>query len=211
MNKTGSMAITGATLLITAILFGIIAVSVLSSPSGSNSEEDMIELYNQVVEESIDEITTYLKITDKLGKYYGEPRHQRIEKIAIMIKPLVTINVDISELTIKICNGNRVKILTFNGITEKIGSQSLFGHSLWDKIDEKNFSFLVTFDKDNSLIEHNTINKNSDMGYIIIKLPKDFYMKKGDSLVVTLFPETGITRTTVLEAPIPIESVVSLD
>jgi len=128
-----------------------------------------------------------------------------------MIKPLVTINVDISELTIKICNGNTVKILTFNGITEKIGSQSLFGHSLWDKIDEKNFSFLVTYDKDKSIIEHNTINKNSDMGYIIIKLPKDFYMKKGDSLVVTLFPETGINRTTVLEAPIPIESVVSLD
>lgn len=211
MNKTGSMAITGAILLITAILFGIIAVSVLSSPSSSNSEEDMIELYNQVVEESIDEITTYLKITDKLGKYHGEPRHQRIEKIAIMIKPLVTINVDISELTIKICNGNTVKILTFNGITEKIGSQSLFGHSLWDKIDEKNFSFVVTHDKDKSVIEHNTINKNSDMGYIIIRLPKDFYMKKGDSLVVTLFPETGITRTTVLEAPIPIKSVVSLD
>lgn len=211
MNKTGSMAITGSIILITTILLGIIAVSVLSSPSDSNSEEDMIELYNQIVEESIDEISTYLKITDKLGKYYGEPRHQRIEKIAIMIKPLVTINVDISELTIKICNGNSVKILTFNGISEKIGSQSLFGHSLWDNIDENKFSFIVTHDKDKSLLEHNTINKNSDMGFIIIKLPKDFYMEKGDNLVVTLFPETGITRTTVLEAPIPIKSVVSLD
>jgi archaellin len=205
------MAITGSIILITTILIGIIAVSVLSSPSDSNSEEDMIELYNQIVEESIDEISTYLKITDKLGKYYGEPRHQRIEKIAIMIKPLVTINVDISEMTIKICNGNTVKILTFNGISENIGSQSLFGHSMWNSVDENKFSFIVTHDKDKSLLEHNTINKNSDMGFVIIKLPKDFYMEKGDNLVVTLFPETGITRTTVLEAPIPIKSVVSLD
>ena len=128
-----------------------------------------------------------------------------------MIKPLVTINIDISELTIKICNGNTVKILSFNGSSEHIGSQSLFGHSLWDKIDENYFSFIATHDADKSIVDYNTINKNSDMGYIIIKLPRDFCMKKGDSIILTLFPETGITRTILLEAPLPIKSVVSLD
>ena len=211
MNKTGSMAITGAILLITAILFGVIAVSVLSGPSDEKSEQDMIELYDQLVDESIDEISTYIKITDKLGKYYGAPRQQRIEKIAIMIKPLVSIDIDLSELTIKICDGNSVRVLSNNGEAKSIASNSLFEHSLWEKIKENTFSFIVTHDKDKSIIEYNKINKNSDMGYIIIKLPKDFYMEKGDNLVLTLFPETGITRTTLLEAPLPIKSVVSLD
>ena len=211
MNNSGNMAVTGAILLISILLFGIIAFSVISGDIEGTSEQDMIDLYDQLLDESLDEISTYLKITDKLGKYYGKPQHQRIEKIAIMIKPLVTINVDISELTIKICNGNAVKILSFNGSSEHIGSQSLFGHSLWEKIDENNFSFIATHDTDKSIVDFNTINKNSDMGYLIIKLPKDFYMKKGDSIILTLFPETGITRTILLEAPLPIKSVVSLD
>ena len=211
MNTSGNMAITGAILLISILLFGILAFSVLSDNLEGTSEQDMTDLYNQLLDESIDEITTYLKITDKLGKFYGEPHYQKIEKIAIMIKPLVTINVDISELTIKICNGNTVKILSFNGSSEFIGSQSLFGHTLWEKIDENYFSFIVTHDTDNSVVDYNTINKNSDMGYIIIKLPKDFQMEQGDSLILTLFPETGITRTILLEAPLPIKSVVSLD
>jgi archaellin len=205
------MAVTSAILLISILIFGILVFSVLSGSLEGTSEQDMTDLYDQLLDESIDEITTYLKVTDKLGKFYGEPHNQRIEKIAIMIKPLVTINVDISELTIKICDGNEVKILSFNGSSESIGSQSLFGHTLWDKIDENYFSFIATHDNDNSIVDYNTINKNSDMGYVIIKLPKEFYMKQGDSIVLTLFPETGITRTILLEAPIPIKSVVSLD
>jgi len=212
MNKTGSMALTSAIALITAILLGVVAVSVLSdSTTSTNSEQDLVELYDQIVDESVDEISTYIKIPDRLGKYYGEPQKQKIEKIALMIKPLVSIDIDISELTIEICNGEKVRILSFNGETDKIGSQSLFEHYLWDKIKEDCYSFIVTHDKDNSIIDYKTINKNSDMGFIIIKLPSDFQMKKGDVLLVSLFPGTGITRNIALVAPLPIKSVVNLD
>jgi len=212
MNKTGSMALTSAIALITAILLGVVAVSVLSdSTTSTNSEQDLIERYNQIIDESVDEISTYIKITDRLGKYYGGPQKQKIEKIALMIKPLVSIDIDLSELTIEICNGKDVRILSFNGETDKIGSKSLFDHYLWDKIKEDCYSFIVTHDKDNSIIDYKTINKNSDMGFIIIKLPDDFQMKKGGVLLVSIFPGTGITRNIALEAPLPIKSVVSLD
>jgi len=211
MNNLGSMAITSMILLISAALIGVVAMSVLSSGSGDTSEEDLIEFYDQVVDESVNEIITYLQITDKLGKYYGAPHQQKIEKIAIMVKPLVSINIDVSELIIKLCDGNTVKILNYSGNAAFIASQSLFEHSLWDDITEKTFRFIVTHDKDNSLVDYNTVNKNSDKAYIIIKLSEDFYMEKGDIMVVSLFPGSGIKRTTILEAPLPMKSVVSLD
>ncbi len=65
--------------------------------------------------------------------------------------------------------------------------------------------------KDNSLVDYNIINKNTDMAYIVIKLSEDFSLKKGDSLVVALFPESGIQRTIKLEAPLPMKSIVSFE
>ena len=73
-----------------------------------------------------------------------------------------------------------------------VGSQPLFGHSLWDDFPEGTFGFIVTHDKDNSLVNYNTINKNTNMAYIVIKLSEEFALEKGDILVVTLFPESGL-------------------
>jgi hypothetical protein len=36
-------------------------------------------------------------------------------------------------------------------------------------------------------------------------------MNKYDTMKVTLFPSTGITRTTILQAPIPMSSVVTFE
>jgi len=58
--------------------------------------------------------------------------------------------------------------------------------------------------------DFDTINKNNDMAYIVIQLPSSFYMQKGDTIVVELFPSSGISKTTLLEAPLPMKSVVQL-
>lgn len=205
------MAITGVILITSIILIGATAASLLGTQSEDTSEEDLIDLYNQVVDETIDEITTYLQITDKLGKYYGDPHQQIIEKIAIMVKPLISTDIDISGLTIKLCDGNTVKILNFGENAEFIGSQSLFGHSLWDTLPEGTFGVIVTHDEDKSLVNYNAINKNTDMAYIVIKLSEEFALKKGDVLVVTLFPESGIQKTIKLEAPLPMRSIISFE
>jgi len=207
MNNRGSIAITGVILLTSVILIGVVTTSVLSSETEEISEKDVEE----ILDDTLNEITTYLKITDKLGKYYGVPHQQKIEKIAIMVKPLISTDIDISELTVKLCDGNTVKILSFNGNADFIGSQSLFEHSLWDDLPEGTFGFIVTHDKDNSLVDYNIINKNTDMAYIVIKLSEELSLEKGETLIVTLFPESGIQRTIKVEAPMPMKSIISFE
>ena len=79
-------------------------------------------------------------------------------------------------------------------------------------IDERYLTdFLVTHDKDNSIVDHDVINKNTDMTFIVILLSPDFYMKKGENLIVQLFLSSGIIKTTSLEASLPIRSIVNFD
>lgn len=207
MNKWGSTGITSVILLISFILIAVTAASFMIGGAGTEemSEEDIEEILDDI----LDEITTYIQIKDKIGKYYTNNGEQRIEKIAILVKPLISNDINISELTIKMCDGNSVKILNYCGNAEFIGANSLFEHPLWNIITDNNFGFIVTFDRDRSLVDYNTLNE--DMAYVIIKLSDDFSMAKGESMAITLFPLSGITRTTTLEAPLPIKSVVTFE
>jgi len=210
MNNAGNLGISSVILLISFMLIGITALSVLSedtTPTTGTTEEEIEQMLN----DALDSVTKYVQITDKLGKYYGAPQQQKIQKIAIMIKPMLSNEIDLSELTIKISNGESVRILIYSGHAETIGQNNLFDHPIWENTEENTFSFIVTHDKDNSLTEYDTLNDNTDMTYIIIKLPANYYMKKGDTMLVQLFPSSGITKTTLLEAPLPMKSVISFD
>jgi len=128
-----------------------------------------------------------------------------------MISPLVSQQISISDLTIKIDNGEDIRILTYNGSAEEIGSNSLFKHYIWDELTDNTYGYITTHDKDNSITVFDTINSNTDMAYIVIELPSSFSMKKGDDMTVTLFPETGIQKTVFLEVlDLPINKVISL-
>lgn len=210
MNNKGNIGISSVIILIALMLVAITALSVLSQDSTTTTETTEEEI-EQMLNEALDSATKYIQITDQVGKYYGEPRQQRIQKIAIMIKPMFSNDIDISEFTIKISNGESVRILFYSNNAESIGQNRLFDHPIWDKTPDGTFSFIVTHDRDNSLVEYDTLDDNTDMAYIIIKLPVDYYMKKGDTLIVQLFPSSGITKTTLLEAPLPMKSVVSFD
>ena len=207
----GRLFITGITtliLLISLILIGITVASViLGDAVGTTTEED----YDQLLEETIDEISTYLLIKDQKGKYYDISGEQRIEKIALWITPLVSQEIDISQLTIQLYNGETVRILTYNGNAEYLESNLLFEHSIWSNITGDNFGFISIIDLDGSLVGYNAINEDSDNAYVLIRLPEDMTLAKRESIIVTLFPSTGITRTTVLKAPLPIKSVVTFE
>ena len=112
---------------------------------------------------------------------------------------------------IKLCNGEKIKMLFYSGQAEFIHSSSLFEHPIWNTIENETFGFIVTLDKDRSLVDHNTINDNTDMAYIIIKLSEDFAMKKGDRITTTFFPSAGIEKTMTLEAPLPMKRIVTLN
>lgn len=207
MNNQGATGIATAILLISFILIGATAASVIMGDSGNNPEEN----YEEILEEALDEISTYIQIKDALGKYNSTTEEQHIQKIAILIKPLFSIDIDASKLVIKLNNGKQIKMLYYNRQAEFISSNSLFEHPIWTTMTDTDFGFIVILDKDQSIIDYGTINDNTDMTYIIIKLPNDFTMKKGDTLKLTLFPSTGITKTINLKAPLPIKQIVALN
>lgn len=210
MNNQGNFRIFSTIILIAFILVGITAFSVLSTDPTNNEEITLEEEIEQMFNDALDSITKNVQITDKIGKYYGPPRQQKIQKIAIMIKPMISTEIDISNLIIKISNGETIRILSYSGHAQKIGSNNLFDHPIWDNLTENDFGLVVTLDKDKSMEDYDIINKNNDMAYIVIQLPSSFYMQKGDTIVAELFPSSGISKTTILEAPLPMKSVVQL-
>ena len=207
MDTQGATGIATAILLLSFILIGATAASVIMGDTGEDSEEN----YEEILNEALDEISTYIQIRDVLGKYYPVEEDQHIQKIAILIKPLFSINIDASELMIKLNNGQQIKMLYYNRQAEFIESHSLFEHPIWNNMTDTNFSFIVILDKDRSIRDYDTINDNTDMAYIVIKLSEGFTMEKGDTLEITLFPSTGITRIITVEAPMPMKQIVSLN
>ena len=202
---------TGITTIILLTILLIVGFTVASVITGEDTQYTNEQNYDQMTEEVINEISTYIQIKDQKGKYYNINGTQKIEKIALLISPLVSQDIDVTQLTIQIDNGEKIKMLTFDGNTSKIDSNTLFNHPIWKNLTGNNFGFISIVDLDNSLTSHNTINDYSDNIYVVFKLPNDMTLEKRDKLIVTLFPSTGITRTTLLEAPLPIHSVVTFE
>ncbi len=206
MNKEGATGIATAILLISFILIAATVASVLTDNSSDISEQDL----EKMVDDIVDEISTYIQIKDVMGKFYSIGGESRIQKIAVLIKPLFSVDMDVSELMIKLCNGEQIKMLYYNGQAEFIGTNSLFEHPIWNNMDCDSFSFVVVLDKDKSLVDYNTIDDGTDMTYIIIKLSENFAMKKGNTMTITFLLGKGTTRTIEVKAPLPMKQIVSL-
>jgi len=194
-------------LLIEITVSSALSGSVMSGGTSGSSEED----YQHMVDQVVDGISTYLQIKDQKGKYYNVDGVKKIGKIALWVSPLFSQDIDVSQLTIQLCNGEKVAVLTYSGDAEYLGSNTVFEHPIWDNLTGANFGFIPIIDLDGSLVNYNLINENSDNAYVVFRLPEDMMLVKGDSLTVTLFPSTGIVRTTILEAPPPIKSVVTFE
>lgn len=208
MGRLFITGLTGSILLISLILIGITVGSAITGGTlGGTTEQD----YQHMVGQVIDGISTYLQIKDQKGKYYNIDGVKKIEKIALWVSPLFSQDIDVSQLTIQLCDGEKVTVLTYNGDAEYLGSHSLFEHPIWDNLTGANFGFIPIVDLDGSLVNYHVINENSDNAYVVFRLPEDMMLVKGESLTVTLFPSTGIVRTTILEAPPPIKSVVTFE
>ena len=211
MNNWRYTGIISILLLISFILIALTVASTLTQETTGATSSTSPENIDQMVDEVIDEISTYLQIKDQKGKYYEIEGQQKIEKIAMLISPLVSQEIDLTHLTIQLDNGETVRILTYDGLAENLNSQSIFEHIIWDSITGDNFGFITICDLDNSITDHDSINENSDNTYVVFKLPSDMTMVKRDKMIVTLFPSSGITRKTILEAPLPIRSVVTFE
>lgn len=205
MNNNAITGISAVILLGSTILIAGVAGSVIMS-----SPEEELGKYNQILDNAYNEIVNYIQIKDIVGKYDSLDGEKQIRKIAILIKPLFSNNIDISEFVIKLNNGEQIKILFNSRQTESIRLNTLFEHPLWNNMSEDDFSIIVIHDRDGSLVDYNFINDNTDMAYIIIKLAEDFTMKNGDTMTINIIPTNGVTKKIAIEAPLPMQSVVNL-
>ena len=135
----------------------------------------------------------------------------RIDKIALWISPLVSQEIDVSQLTIQLDNGKDVMFLTYDGNAENMLSNSLFNHPIWNDMNGSDFGFISVVDLDESLVDYDIINDYSDNAYVVFRLPNDMTLLKNEKITVTLFPSTGITRTIALKAPMPMSSVITFE
>jgi archaellin len=206
MNDQAQLGIITVILLIGFILIGAVSASVILTEQNNISEQDL----NKITNEAVDEICSYIQIKHIVGKYQTIQGEQKIQKIAFLIKPLVTQEIDVFHMTIQLSNGEQLRLVSYNGYAESIHSYSLFEHPLWNTVATGSFSLLSTIDDDNSIINSHLINKNTDMAFILLKLPNDMTIGYDDELEVTILPSPGIGRTVTLEPPMPIKNVVTL-
>jgi len=210
MDNAGSTGITITMLLISSVFIGATFFNVISNVAEDNiSENDLAELAQQLTFDTVDEITTYLETPYSLGKYYGPANNQKIEKVVIMVESWISKDINMSELTLELYNENSVRILSYSGYAESVGSNNVFEHPIWNSITDDTFGIIVSHDKDNSLVVYDILNDRTDKAFLSIKLPENMAMSKGDIMTVILSPSNGITRTLELEAPLPIKSVVN--
>jgi len=205
MNNWGSNGITSMIILIAILLVGIAAAGVMTASTTTDTED-----IEQLTQEVVDEISTYLQIKDQKGKFYQINDEYKIKKIAILVSPLVSQEVDVTQLTIQLDDGENVRILSHIDSSE-IGNNNLFGHSLWSNINGTNFGLISIMDLDSSISDYNIINENTDNCYIVFELPASMTMKKYQELTVTIFPSSGIVKTLNLKAPMPMKSVITFE
>lgn len=208
MDNLGSNGITSIIILIAIILAAITTVGIItgSTIDSSSDTKDIEELAYDVV----NEISTYIQIKDQKGKYSYINNEYQIKKIAILVSPLFSQDIDVSQLMIQIDNGENVRILNF-ACSSKIGNNGLFEHYIWEYINGTNFGLISIIDIDNSISDNNIINQNTDNCYIVFELPMSMTMRKYQEIKVTLFPASGITRTVNLKAPPPIKSIITFE
>lgn len=205
MGKSILIGITTIILLISLLLSGFIVASVITNES---SQIEIEEDYKQIIDDIIDETSTYIQIIEQKGKYNEINEERKIDKIILYISPLITQNIDVSQLTIQLNNEESIRFLKYTGNVKNLQTYSIFSHPIWESLDGNNFGFISIIDLDESLINSSFLNDYSDHAYIVFKLTDDMTIAKNEQLIVTLFPSTGITRTTILKAPFSTKSIV---
>jgi archaellin len=86
MNNRGSIGISVVILLTSFMLISITISPIITGGITGTSKENMEEILDDV----FDAISTYLQIKDVMGKYHSTVGEQRIEKVVILIKPLLS-------------------------------------------------------------------------------------------------------------------------
>ena len=101
-------------------------------------------------------------------------------------------------MTIQIKNNNDVIMLGYSGYAIEGNSELIFDHQIWGKTNNA-FSIIVIIDEDRSLLDYGILN--DDTAFIIIHLPEEFVISKGETISIKITPPKGVYRSFNLVAP----------
>jgi archaellin len=200
MGRLRTSGLTSVILVLLLMVGLLTAASVVNEGTESTTTE---EDYEQMVQEIIDDISTMIDVKDQKCRFYETDGCLKIERIALLISPKVSQEIDFNQLTIQLDNGEFVQFLTYGNNSQSLDGSTLFEHIIWEQINESNFGFISVTDLDNSLVDFDCFNENSDNAYLIFKLSEPMKMKKHQKITVTLFPSTGLVTKLYLQAPLP--------
>lgn len=209
MNNSASSGIISL-FLSSIMIIGTIAVSNETILKNDDKINYNIDNYEEIINDTLDEISTNFNIKHILGKYYNNEKIYYIGKTIILLKPYFDINFDLSNLHILLTNEEKTILLQNNDKTEFVGSYDVFEHPNWNNISYGFYSLLIVSDQDNSIKELNIINENTDMIYITLNISDYFDFEKGDKIKISLIPSNGNSQIFILKAPLPISKIVDL-
>lgn len=205
MSAHGSLGITAAVILLTSLLVGVAAGSLMMQSSDS-FEIDL----EQLTDDAVNEISTYLVVKDIFGKYSSQDQDRCISQIVLLVKPMFHGSLEISGLSLQLNNGDDICVLSYADMIGTLSENRIFSHSLWQELPSDSYGLIVLNDADGSVESLHCLNDPSDAVYLLLKLPSQYQLSKDDSMILTLVPEIGIQRTFFLEAPLSMSAVVSL-
>jgi archaellin len=197
-GKVTNMDNFGTTGITTMALLGSIVIAGGASSFMLQNTDTLSTNAQHMINDVIDEIVTYLKIDDVIGKYYTDNGNRRVERIVILVKQPIKNTINMSDLTIKLCNNEDVILLGYSGHAEEYNSKGVFENQVWETTNNA-FSLIVVIDTDKSLIDYNIMN--GDIAFIAIKLPDRFTIDGNEAVTVSIIPAKGIVSSVVLEAP----------
>jgi archaellin len=205
-QDNGITALTVIILLMAMVFIStVVAALITNSDSVTLSEEDM----QQLVDGTLQDLTSYITIGDVIGRFEGDS-DQEIHKIAFLLKPLFSQNIDISTFTMRFDTNNALFFYRFNNSVQRFGSTGLFSHPLWANLSEGTFGIVIINDDDNSVEQYNIFNDRSDMVYLVMNLSNEQSLSYGESVDVTLLQTSGLHKTLTLHTPLPMKKVVTL-
>jgi archaellin len=209
MNDFGSSGILSL-FFISIILLGTATIS--NELILKENDENIYnpEHFEEMLNDTLEEISTYFNIKQIYGKYYNHNNIYNIEKIIILLKPYFDINFDITDLNILLSNGEKTIVLKFNDEVGNVDQNDIFEHENWKSIYHGSYSILVISDKDDSIKEFNIINENTDMIFITLLISDYFGFEKGDTIKISIIPSIGNSQTFSLKAPLPTSKIVNL-
>ena len=206
INNDASAGVAAVLLLITILIIGATASSLMTESPQQVTESD----YTEIIDDVYSEITGYVQIKEIIGKYYAHADSYAIKKIILLITPLCTVNIDLNDVFIELQSKNNFKTIYFNNFPTTSKGSDLFENSYWKNISLDAFGCIVALDTDNSISTYNVINDPTDMMYLTILLPEDMVLFKGDKLVLSIVPGSGTIRTVEIIAPLPMQTIVRL-